>query len=233
MKGILDEHANAFPYAGRTLAIRRLTRTEYQNSIRDLLNIEFDVRSLLPADPSSDGFDNITVGDLSPLALERYLTAAQRVSRAAVGVSVPSGGGITVRVPADQSQEKHVAGLPFGTRGGTIVTYHFPRDGEYEVQVRLTRDRDEKIEGLNEEHQLDILIDRKRGHRFTVKPPRGGKDYSTLDANMNARLFVTAGSHDIGVTFVEKSTSISEIKTPTLQRQLQPASAPAKNARDS
>ncbi|MEO1529366.1 MAG: DUF1592 domain-containing protein [Planctomycetota bacterium] len=212
MTSALNLRAKSHPFAGDTAALRRMTRTEYQNSIRDLLQLDLEVESLLPPDPSSDGFDNITVDNLSPLLLERYLTTAQRVSRAAVGSSASRPDGTTVRLPADQSQENHVRGLPFGTRGGTIITHHFVHDGEYEFQVRLTRDRDEKVEGLNEPHDLDILIDRQRRHRFSIKPPVGGKDYSTIDRELNVRLRVSAGTHQIGVTFVEKSNSIREIK---------------------
>ncbi|MEL6107844.1 MAG: DUF1592 domain-containing protein [Planctomycetota bacterium] len=212
LRAVLDQHAKEKPFAGESAALRRMTRTEYQNSVRDLLGIDLDIISLLPPDPSSDGFDNITVDTVSPLLLERYLTAAQRVSRAAVGTPGSRPGGLTIRVPADQSQEHHVEGLPFGTRGGMVFEHHFLRDGEYEFQVRLTRDRDEKVEGLNEPHDLDILIDRKRVHRFSIKPPRGGKDYSTIDRDLNIRLRVPQGAHQVGVTFVEKSSAIREIK---------------------
>ena len=74
----LDAHAAAHPKPGRTDALRRMTRNEYQNAVRDLLAVEVDVKSLLPADPSSHGFDNITVGDLSPALLDRYISASQK-----------------------------------------------------------------------------------------------------------------------------------------------------------
>ena len=85
---------------GRTATIRRLTRTEYQNAIRDLLALDVDVASLLPADESSYGFDNVTVGDLSPTLLDRYVSAAEKISRLAVGRPSRSPGGETIRVPA-------------------------------------------------------------------------------------------------------------------------------------
>ncbi|MCO8122972.1 DUF1592 domain-containing protein [Stieleria sp. TO1_6] len=212
MARILQRRASEHPYAGVTEPLRRLTRTEYKHSIRDLLSVELDVSEILPPDSSSDGFDNITVGELSPLLIDRYLTAATQISRAAIGSSVSAPGGITIRVPPDQSQERHVTGLPLGTRGGTLVQHHFPRDGVYEIQVRLTRDRDERIEGMNEPHELDVLVDRQREHRFELKPIRGNKGHSTYDADFNVRVTLTAGSHQIGVTFPEKSTSLLEIK---------------------
>ena len=212
MTRLLDDHAAQNPFAGQTAPLRRMTRTEYKNAIRDLLSIEVNVDAILPPDSSSDGFDNITVGELSPLLIDRYLTAATRISRAAIGSSVTKPGGVTVRVPPDQSQEGHVDGLPFGTRGGTLIRHHFPKAGEYEIQVRLTRDRDERIEGLSGTNELDILIDRQRKHRFVLKPLRGGQDHSRYDANLNVRLNVSAGAHHVAATFVEKSTSLMEIK---------------------
>ncbi|WP_161604277.1 DUF1592 domain-containing protein [Roseiconus nitratireducens] len=208
----LADHATEYPFAGHTDSLRRMTRAEYGNAIEDLLAVQVDVQSLLPPDSSSDGFDNITVGDLSPLLLDRYLTAAREISRAAIGRSIDQPNGITIRVPADQTQENHVDGLPLGTRGGTLIRHFFPRGGLYEIQVRLTRDRDEKIEGLTEPHELDVLLDRSRKHRFQVKPPRGAQGHATLDANLNTRIELPAGTHAIGVTFVQKSNSLLEIK---------------------
>ncbi|MCA9136773.1 MAG: DUF1592 domain-containing protein [Planctomycetales bacterium] len=212
MVRVLDRYSQSHPYAGTCEPLRRMTRTEYKNAIRDLLSIDIDVNSILPPDSSSDGFDNITVAELSPLLIDRYLTAATRISRAAIGTSVDVPGGVTIRVPPDQSQEQHVEGLPYGTRGGTIVRHFFPRSGSYEIQVRLTRDRDEKVEGISGSHELDVLMDRKRQHRFLLKPVRGGNDHSKYDLDLNVRLEVQAGTHDIGVTFVEKSTPLLEIK---------------------
>ena len=88
----LDRAAAAHPNPGRTATLRRLTRTEYQNAIRDLLALDVDVASLLPADESSYGFDNVTVGDLSPTLLDRYVSAAEKISRLAVGRAEPLAG---------------------------------------------------------------------------------------------------------------------------------------------
>ena len=149
----LDHAATLRPNPGRTLAFRRLNRTEYQNAIRDLLSLSIDTSTMLPNDDSSHGFDNITVGDLSPTLLDRYITAAERISRLAIGSAGRSPGGDTIRVRPDVTQEEHVEGLPIGTRGGTLIPYTFPQDGEYEIQVRLARDRNEHLEGLNEPHE--------------------------------------------------------------------------------
>ncbi|MEO1614504.1 MAG: DUF1592 domain-containing protein [Planctomycetota bacterium] len=208
----LEGRAVKFPHAGTTEPLRRLTRTEYQNAVRDLLAVRVDAARLLPPDASSDGFDNITVGDLSPLLMERYLNAATKVARLAIGSSIDRPGGITVRLPPDQTQQNHVDGLPHGTRGGVLVPHLFPRSGVYEIQVRLSRDRDELVEGLRKTHELDVLIDRKKVKRFTLKPIRGKAGHSGYDANLNVRFEVEAGTRDVGVTFVEQSTPLLEIK---------------------
>ena len=130
----LDRAAAAHPNPGRTATIRRLTRTEYQNAVRDLLALDIDVTALLPADESSYGFDNVTVGDLSPTLLDRYMSAAEKISRVAVGLPSRSPGGETIRMPPDLTQEEHLEGLPIGTRGGAVLDYTFPMDGEYEIR---------------------------------------------------------------------------------------------------
>src|SRR5436190_13313289 len=113
LESSLDSAAAAHPNPGRTDTFRRLSRTEYQNAIRDLLAVEVDVSSLLPGDESSHGFDNVTVGDLSPTLLERYLNAARKISRLAVGSPVRSPGGDTIQLPPDLTQEEHFDELPF------------------------------------------------------------------------------------------------------------------------
>src|SRR5262249_24724553 len=156
---------------GRTETFRRLNRTEYQNAIRDLLALDIDAAAMLPKDDAGHGFDNVTVGDLSPTLLNRYITAAEKISRLAIGLPQHAPGGDTFRVKADLTQEEHIEGLPLGTRGGTSLTYTFPRDGAYEIQLRLTRDRNEEVEGLHEPHDVVILLDNKLMQRFTVSPP--------------------------------------------------------------
>lgn len=195
--------------------IRRLTRIEYQNSIRDLFGIEFEITDQLPEDPSSHGFDNVASIQLSPKQLSQYLLVAEDIARQLVGRSEkPSG--VTVRLPADRSQEEHVAGLPFGTRGGTAFRHRFPRSGIYEFEMKLTRDRDEKVEGLNRKHDIDLMVDRKRVKRFTVEPPKSGmghyKDYSKSDAHLKTRVRIEQGEHEVVVTFPKISSSLVEDK---------------------
>ena len=213
----LDQWSAANPNPGRTATLRRLTRTEYQNAIRDLLGIQVDVTQLLPSDESSFGFDNIMVGELSPTLLERYLTAARKISRLAIGSPVRSPGGDTILIPQDLTQEEHFDELPFGTRGGTAVDYIFPQNAQYEIQLKLTRDRNEHIEGLGEPADVELLLDGQRIHVFTVKPVNditGIRNANSIpsddlvDEHLHMRVPVTAGTHTLGVTFPKNSPSL-------------------------
>jgi Protein of unknown function (DUF1592)/Protein of unknown function (DUF1588)/Protein of unknown function (DUF1585)/Protein of unknown function (DUF1587)/Protein of unknown function (DUF1595) len=199
----LDGAAAAQPNPGRTGSVRRLTRTEYQNAIRDLLGVEVDVTPLLPADESSHGFDNVTVGNLSPTLLERYLSAGEKISRLAVGGTIPSPGGDTIILPADLTQEQRFANLPTGLRGGTSVNYNFPVDAEYEIQLRLVRDSRERVAGLNEPHELQLLLDKEQVKSFTITPPTG-EDEHAVDLDLNVRIPVKAGPHEVSVAFLKK-----------------------------
>jgi hypothetical protein len=210
--GSLDREAEARPEPGRPDTFRRLNRTEYQNAIRDLLALDIDASSLLPPDDSSHGFDNVTVGDLSPTLLERYISAAQKISKMAVGSPGRSPGGDTIRIRPDITQEEHIEGLPFGTRGGALITYTFPQDGEYDIQLRLARDRNEQVEGLREAHEIEVLLDRDRKASFTVKAPKNDREHGTADQHLKARVRVTAGPHALGVTFVKNSSSLMETR---------------------
>lgn len=208
----LDAAAAKNPNPGRTQTFRRLTRTEYQNAIRDLLDLRIDAAALLPKDEASHGFDNVTVSGLSPTLLDRYITAARKISQLAVGAAREKPGGETYRVPADVTQEWHVPGLPIGTRGGTLIPHTFPLDGEYEFKIRLARDRNEEIEGLRGRYELELLIDGKRIELFTVAPPKIRGDYESVDGKLRIRVPVTAGLHQVGVTFIDNSSSLLERK---------------------
>ncbi len=207
----LDAAAKENPQPGRVATFRRLTRTEYQNAIRDLLGVQIDAAVLLPKDEESHGFDNITVGTLSPALVERYVSAAQKISRLAVGAPLKRPDGATFRVPADFTQEKHVPELPIGTRGGVLLPYTFPRDGEYELEVRLARDRNEHVEGLRGTHKMEILIDRGLARTFTIRPAKDG-GHDDVDKHLRVRVFVKAGPRQVGVTFPARSSALLENK---------------------
>ncbi len=206
----LDMASAAHPNPGRTDTFRRLNRTEYRNAVRDLLDLDVDVSALLPTDESSHGFDNVTVGDLSPTLLERYLSAAQKISRLAVGAPGRSPGGDTITLPPDLTQEEHFDQLPLGTRGGLSVRYTFPVDAQYEINVRLTRDRNEHVEGLSEPHEVELLLDGERLRLFTVKPPPSGSDHHVVDKDLNLRVPVKAGPHVVAATFPKRPSVLLE-----------------------
>ena len=214
----LDRLAAATPNPGRTETLRRLTRTEYHNAIRDLLALEVDVAALLPNDSSSFGFDNITVGDLSPTLLERYVSAAEKISRLAVGRPSLGPGGSTIRIQPDLTQEGHLAGLPIGTRGGALVPHTFALDGEYEITIRLARDRNEHVEGLSQPHDLELLLDGELVKTFTVEPAVIREEHAenyqpsqdNLDDHLRIRIPVTAGPHALAVTFPKRPSVLLE-----------------------
>jgi len=218
LESSLDAAAAANPNPGRTETFRRLNRTEYQNAVRDLLALEIDAAALLPPDESGYGFDNVNVGDLSPSLLDRYISAAEKISRLAVGNTQTSLQSDIIRMPADATQEAHVAGLPIGTRGGFVHTQTFAQDGEYDVQILLARNRNGNIGGLRAgaTHTLQLLVDRLPAATFTVELPEDGDD-SLADSHLRIRVPVTAGPHDLGVTFLKSSSSLLETERQPLQ----------------
>jgi mono/diheme cytochrome c family protein len=214
----LDHSASAKPNPGRTDTLRRLNRTEYQNAIRDLLLLDIDATSLLPSDESGHGFDNVIVGDLPPSLLDRYISAAQKISRLAIGGAQTTLQSDIIRVPPDVTQEEHVPGLPIGTRGGVSVRYTFAQDGEYEIQVYLARGYSGDVDGLRAPvpHEMKLLLDRMPIGTITVQKPADGDD-SLMDKNLKIRVPVKAGPHDVGVTFVRNSSSLLETARQPLQ----------------
>lgn len=205
----LDAAATEKPNPGRTATFRRLNRTEYRNAIRDLLTLDVDVSEILPRDESSNGFDNITVGELSPMLLEGYLSAARKISRLAVGGPLSAPDGVLIMVPADLTQEQHADGLPFGTRGGTSIEHTFPLDGEYEVRMALSRDRDEQVEGLRGDFEAELTLDGKRIGLFPLSQPKT-RDHSNVDDHLFVNVPVSAGPHTIAATFLPKSSALME-----------------------
>src|SRR5665213_2108892 len=148
----IDREAALHPNPGRA-TLHRLNRSEYANSIRDLLALDIDATSMLPPDDESYGFDNIAdVLKTSPSLLERYMSASWNISRLAVGDPSISATSSIIRARADLSQNEHIDGLPLGTRGGIIVRHNFPLDGEYLIKIRLWRVTADIIRGLEDRH---------------------------------------------------------------------------------
>jgi len=213
----LDRAASDHPNPGRPL-LHRLNRAEYANVIRDLLDLEVDVTPMLPADDSTYGFDNIAdVLGVSPLLQERYLAAAERISALAVGDPRLSAGSTTYRVRQDLSQNQHIEGLPLGTIGGVLGRPTLPLDGDYDLQVRFMRTNTGAMRGLEYPHQLEIVVDGERIHlasfggdtdlRALYQNPTLASD--AVDARLKVRVHLTAGPHEIGTAFIEKTNAAS------------------------
>jgi hypothetical protein len=169
VESALDRLAVTQPNPGRTEPFHRLNRTEYRNAVRDLLRLEVDVSGLLPADDASYGFDNIAgVLKMSPTLMERYLSAAQKVSRLAVGTAPPVPSIDYFRIRDDVPQDTQLPGLPPGTRGGTSIDYAFPMDADYEIRVRLAPDLNESIPLYIDPQHVEISIDGMRVGGFTL-----------------------------------------------------------------
>jgi hypothetical protein len=233
----LDRAAAARPEPGRTEDFHRLNRAEYQLVIRDLLGLEaLEIASLLPTDDASYGFDNIAgVLKVSPTLMERYLAAARKISRLAVGVPVLFPDEYIYQVPVDLPQGTHQDGLPFGTRGGARVPYHFPVDGEYQFHARLMRQGEggagEVIPTFPDTYEVEVSVDGKRVGLFTLageEKAQGGRGRGgagdrearrTLDDNWKVRVPVEAGLHDVTVAFLRKSSAVDEsVRLPFVRR---------------
>jgi mono/diheme cytochrome c family protein len=233
LEASLDRAAAERPNPGRPV-LRRLTRTEYRNAVRDLLAVEIDAASLLPADDSRFGFDNVgSVLTLSPLLAERYLAVARHVRRLALGDPAVRPALETYDVSRLLLQDDRAGDdLPFGTRGGIAVRHHFPADGEYVFTIRLQRNSREYIRGLQAAHDLDVRLDGRRVERFTIGGERRGRSagiFSTAamgevaqeqyerraDEELDVRRWVTAGLHHVSAAFVKDG---SVVEAPLRQR---------------
>ena len=219
----LDRHAAANPDPGRTEAFHRLNRTEYHHAVRDLLDLEIDVAELLPADGASYGFDNIAgVLGVSPTLLERYLAAARKLARVAVGRPAPSATAEVFRLASDLPQDDWVAGMPFGTRGGGAFRHTFPEDAEYDIRVRLARNAGDDLAVFEVPHTLEVSLDGDLVRTFTVggpppDAPRDSDEYRAwrgrqrvVDRDWEFRLPVSAGPHELRAAFVRKTAAYPE-----------------------
>jgi mono/diheme cytochrome c family protein len=204
----LDRSAATHPDPGRTEVFHRLNRAEYQNAVRDVLGVDINAADLLPADDSSNGFDNMAGAlRMSQSLTERYISVAKAVGRMAVGNPPPAVDSKEFRLAPDLQQFNRIEELPFGTRGGTLIRYLFSRDADYDIKVEVTGVRD-----ASEGHQLEVSIDGEQAKLFTITPkyarePGGAYDTS---GKFNARVHVNGGPHDVGVTFFRKPLDLVE-----------------------
>jgi Protein of unknown function (DUF1592)/Protein of unknown function (DUF1588)/Protein of unknown function (DUF1587)/Protein of unknown function (DUF1585)/Protein of unknown function (DUF1595)/Planctomycete cytochrome C len=189
LEAAIDRKAAEHPNPGAP-GLHRLNRTEYANVIRDLLNLDVDASTLLPADDSSEGFDNVADAlAISPALIERYTAAALKVSKLAVGNMLTPASTSTYRPAPDYSQVGHIDGLPLGTVGGMLVTHTFPLDAEYAIKIRARGG----VGGVGvvgtPEQDVEVTLDGARIKMFRA---------TTLDL----KIPVKAGPHVLGVGFV-------------------------------
>jgi hypothetical protein len=227
----LDRASLASPVL-RTATMHRLNRAEYSNAIRDLFALQIDVSALLPPDEEAFGFDNnANVLNVSTSLMDRYLSAAWKISAQAVASPAITPSLETFRVRGDLSQHDHVPGLPMGTRGGIVIRHYFPVDGEYVISPRLYRETVNIIRGLELEHDLEVTLD---GQRVVLARFGGAKDEQAnylqptlagdeMEKRFQKRLKITAGAHEIGVAFIKKSSATTlELLQPFERERIDP-----------
>jgi len=235
----IDRAAFARLNPGRPTA-HRLNRAEYANAIHELLNLEIDAESLLPTDDTGYGFDNNgDVLSVSPTLLERYLSAARKISRMAIGDPALRASMEKYEVPYELKQDGRMSeALPLGSRGGAVIRHYFPADGEYVLRIRLSRTGDRangdggRIRGVNLRRHLDVRLDGARVQLFPVGGERFGKstqagafgigglfqadpkqlEYETYgaDAGLEVRFAATTGPHRVGISFLVEDRSEPE-----------------------
>ena len=217
----LDRAGAADPNPGRTTT-HRLNRTEYANAIRDLLGLEVDGRALLPPDDADLGFDNMAdILSVSPALLERYLSAARKIGRLALGNPTGDPTTETYVVPKLRFQDHRMSeDLPFGSRGGIAIRHYFPLDAEYDIRIRLQRQLYGYIRGLQKPQQIEVRLDGRRVALFSIggspgtPPPQtftgtvpGDREWEeyTLhtDDALEFRVSALAGPRVLGVAFVQ------------------------------
>ena len=209
----LDRAAAEKPNPGRPV-LHRLNRAEYANAVRDLLALEVDPSTLLPPDDSAYGFDN--VGDvlgMSPVLLERFMEAANKVGALAIGDPDFGTAAETFHIRQDASQDTHVEGQPIGTVGGILAKLTLPLDAEYQIAVKMFRTNLGVMRGLEYEHEIEYTVDGARVHTFRMG---GEADFKANLVNMTKagdvidergrlKLKLSAGPHVIGAAFVARS----------------------------
>jgi mono/diheme cytochrome c family protein len=220
----LDRVAAATPEPGRVPALHRLNRTEYGNAIRDLLALddlpkEMEISFLLPPDDSGGGFDNMADAlYVSPTLIERYVGAASKISRLAVGDTTAPPMVDVYRMPAQLPQDVHVEGLPFGTRGGMLIRRTFPADGDYTFSLQVAQGGAFDPRKDADPYEIEMTIDGERVKIFTQEKA-AARQRGAADA-LKTRLAVKAGPHEIGVSFIAKAAAPVEALVVPFRRGL-------------
>ena len=205
----LDAADARHPNAGRTEPMHRLNRAEYQNAVRDLLGIQgMDIERMLPADDASYGFDNIAgILAISPTHLDRYLVAARKISRAAVGdVTIPPYGE-TQMIPLDFGQDDRLEQASPGTRGGAMVTRYFPVDAEYLIRFQTVTGY-----GISEEEDnfVEVTVDGDRVFHAAVPQPKARGNDDEASTNFDVRVPIKGGLRTIAITLLQTTVAQAE-----------------------
>ena len=232
----IDELAATAPNPGRTDTFHRINRAEYANSVRDLLNIDVDVEELLPADDiDAYGFDNMAdVLTVSPALMERYLSAARKTARLAIGEEPLGPVSQIYEVPILLNQNDRMSDdLPFGSRGGVAMDHYFPVAGQYDLSLRLHRNYVNYIRGMGSQHEIEVRLDGKLIQSFAI----GGQEPDVLqapasyggnqfgdreweeymlfaDSNLRLRFEAEPGPHIVGLSFVRRFTEPEGVLQP-------------------
>jgi hypothetical protein len=223
------DRAAASPHPGH-VPLHRMNRVEYANAIHDLLSLDVDASTLLPADNSSRGFDNVAnVLGVSPSLLEGYVSAAAKISRLAVGDREAATKQITYTVKSDLSQNQTLDGQPIGTRGGTIITHNFPVDGDYDFKLSLKRVTGGVFGTAAVGEQLEVTLNGQPVKRFLLEEAPGSfmrevpgakaarprptepiEERVRMNGRLEFRLAVKAGPQTIGIVFLQKTYETNE-----------------------
>ena len=226
LAGSLDRAWEGHSTPGRYV-VHRLNRAEYANAVRDLLAVDIDVNDLLPTDGAEFGFDNIaTALKTSPLLLEGYVNAAERVSAMAVGDPQVRPGTTEHSISREFSQSGYIEGLPLGTVGGTVIHQVFPADAEYKLSGRLVRGVQEGYAGVEGNDTPYIFVITVDGAEVYSAPIGGPKDdeiqaadlaaaQPIIDKRMIGLVRVTAGPHDVGFTWRERPAKLQDVWEPS------------------
>ena len=230
----LDRAAVANPNPGRPADLHRLNRAEYANAVRDLLGVQVDGTLLLPPDEQAHGFDtNADALSVVPALLDRYLTAAAKISRLAVGDPTlrPAFERYTaVRNNSNErtwlwQTERLGEEFPLGSRGGIAARHYFPVDGEYVLKARLDKTYTGMVRGLNVPNEIEFRVDGERVGQFTLGGPEfsaatakaSSPDYAdagnplfTADDRLEVRVPLKAGLHEVTVTAVKADAAKPE-----------------------
>ena len=232
----IDRVALNRPNPGRTEAVHRLNRAEYANAVRDLLTLDVDVNTLLPADDFDEfGFDNMAdVLTVSSVLMGRYLATARKIGRLALGETPLGPATETYKVPILLLQDDRMGeDLPFGSLGGIGIRHYFPVDGEYDLEIRLHRNYVDYVRGMGSRHELQVRLDGALVRTFTfggrepdvIQAPAsyGGNQFGDpqweeymlfADANMRVRFQAKAGPRVVAVSFVRKFTEPEGVLQP-------------------